>query len=96
MTALRLFVAFAAFFAFNVYAAPPDALPDGGHGSAVAVMDGDSFRLQGVAGDIRMIGIQAPKLPKGRPNFKPWPESADAQRALEALLKNHKIGRAHV
>lgn len=91
MKALRLFLVFAAFFAFKAYAAPPDALPDGGHGSVAAVMDGDSFRVKDVAGDVRMIGIQAPKLPKGRPNFKPWPESADAQRALEALLKNHTV-----
>lgn len=91
MRALRLFLVFAALFAFRAYAAPPDALPDGGHGSVVAVMDGDSFRVKDVAGDIRMVGIQAPKLPKGRPNFKPWPESADAQRALETLLKNHTV-----
>ena len=91
MTYLRVLLLLAALVASTANAAPPDALPDGGHGNVTTVMDGDSFRLQGVAGDVRMIGIQAPKLPKGRPNFKPWPESADAQRALETLLKNHTV-----
>jgi micrococcal nuclease len=77
--------------AFPAYAAPPDILPDGGHGAVTEVMDGDGFKMKGVAEDIRMLGIQAPKLPKGRRNFQPWPESADAQRALDALVKGHAV-----
>lgn len=91
MTALRFVLIFIAFAALRAYAAPPDTLPDGGRGNVVEVMDGDSFRMKGVTGDVRMIGIQAPKLPKGRPGFKPWPESADAQHALDALLRNQTV-----
>ncbi len=87
----RLSAVLLSLWVFAATAAPPDALSDGGHGAVTDVMDGDSFRMNGVAGDIRMVGIQAPKLPKGRPNFRPWPEAGDAQRALEALVKNHTI-----
>ncbi len=73
------------------FAAPPDTLPDGGSGNVKAVMDGDSLRLDGIGVDVRMLAIQAPKLPKGRKGFKAWPEGAGAQAALTALVKDHKV-----
>lgn len=74
-------------------AAPPDALPVGGSGNVVAVMDGDSLRLESGTQDVRLLAIQAPKLPKGkgRTGFTPWPEADGAQAALAALVKGHKV-----
>ena len=80
-----------ALLSAQAFAAPPDALPDGGGGNVVAVMDGDSLRLENTKTDVRMLAIQAPKLPKGRKGFTPWPEGAGAQAALTALVKGHKV-----
>ncbi len=72
-------------------AAPPDALSDGGSGAVAAVMDGDSLRLANGERDVRLLAIQAPKLPKGRKGFAAWPEGAGAQAALAALVKGHSV-----
>jgi endonuclease YncB( thermonuclease family) len=78
-------------FAPNAWAAPPDSLPEGGSGTVAVVMDGDSFRLKNGGADVRMLAIQAPKLPKGRKGFKAWPMSSEAQDALEALMRGHTV-----
>lgn len=82
-----------AFFAIPLlaWAAVPDALPDGGSGTVAVVMDGDSLRLEGGRSDVRLVGLQAPKEPKGRKGFKKWPLADDAKAALEELVKGHKI-----
>ena len=72
-------------------AAPPDALSDGGSGIVATVMDGDSLRLENAKLDVRLLAIQAPKLPKGRKGFAAWPEGAGAQAALAALVKGHSV-----
>lgn len=56
--------------AMPVWAAAPDALPEGRHGKVVTVIDGDTVRLEGIKADVRLVGIQAPKLPLGRKGFK--------------------------
>jgi len=35
---------------------------------------------------VRLVGIQAPKLPLGRPDFEPWPLGAEAKAHLESLV----------
>ncbi len=87
----RLLVLFVLCASFTAHAAPPDTLPEGGHGNVAVVMDGDSLRLEGMNTDVRLLGLQAPKLPKGRRNFKAWPEGEDAKHALESLVKGHAI-----
>lgn len=90
-TTLRLLFLVMLSVAWPSLAAPPDTLPDGGSGTVAIVMDGDSFRLKGIDADVRLLGIQAPKLPKGRAGFKPWPLGDQARAALTALVKSHQV-----
>ena len=65
-------------------AAVAGPLVNSGQGRVVEVVDGDTLFLDdGV--QVRLVGIQAPKLPLGRRNFKTWPLAGEAKRALEAL-----------
>jgi micrococcal nuclease len=77
--------------AWPALAVPLDTLPEGGRGRVADVMDGDSFRLENGRVDVRMLSIQAPKLPKGRPGFKAWPLSDKAQAALATLVQGHSV-----
>ena len=47
------------------------------------VIDGDTVRI-GTCADVRLTGIQAPKLPLGRPGFRAWPL---AERAKAVLIR---------
>lgn len=67
-------------------AVSPADLPEaGGAATVVAVVDGDTVLLAD-GRQVRLVGIQAPKLPLGRPGFKTWPLADAAKRALEDLL----------
>ena len=48
------------------------------------VIDGDTFGLAD-GREVRLTGIQAPKLPLGRPNFTEWPLAREAKQALQDL-----------
>ena len=65
------------------------ALPAGAEEATVkAVVDGDTVVLEipvMEATQVRLVGIQAPKLPLGRKNFPTWPLAAQSKRALEGL-----------
>lgn len=53
-------------------------------GEVRAVIDGDTVALEtGV--EVRLVGIQAPKLALGRPGFKDWPLAAESREALSRL-----------
>jgi micrococcal nuclease len=68
----------------------PKALEAGGEGVVASVIDGDSLTLaDGRA--VRMVGIQSPKLPKGRPNFAEWPFAREAQIALSELVRDRTV-----
>lgn len=72
------------------------ALPAGPALGAVAeaVVDGDTLVLaEAVEGarEVRLVGIQAPKLPLGRPDFQPWPLGEEAKAALEALVRGQVL-----
>ena len=57
-----------------------------------AVIDGDTVVLERPvdgARQVRLVGIQAPKLPLGRPGFEAWPLAAEAKRVLEELVRGH-------
>ncbi len=73
------------------YGAAPDSLPEGGKGIIGAVHDGDTIRLKDGDTDVRLVGIQAPKLPQGRRNPTAWPLADESRGALRALLENHSI-----
>ena len=56
----------------------------------VEVIDGDTVVID-TGAEVRLTGIQAPKLPLGRKNFKAWPLSADAKKALHDILQGKTI-----
>jgi len=63
-----------------------------GGGSAVVrdVVDGDTVVLDD-GRQVRLVGIQAPKLPLGRPNFEKWPLADEAKEALSDLVLGRRV-----
>jgi micrococcal nuclease len=68
----------------------PDALQSGGTARVVAVIDGDTVILDN-GRQVRLVGIQAPKLPLGRPGFAKWPLADEAKSALEGLVLGRRV-----
>ena len=67
-----------------------DNLRDGPAGVVAAVTDGDTLVLDnGLV--VRLIGMQAPKLPLGREDFEAWPLADESKAALEALVAGKRI-----
>ena len=65
-----------------------EAFRPGGEALVNAVADGDTVVLESAvmgANQVRLVGIQAPKLPLGRKNFPTWPLAAKSKKALENL-----------
>ena len=63
--------------------APPEAL-------VREVTDGDTLTLDnGVV--VRLVGIQAPKLPLGRRGFKAWPLADEARKALQDMTQGRTV-----
>lgn len=83
-----------------VIAAPATAEPDptglpaglspGETARVVSVIDGDTVALES-GREVRLVGIQAPKLPLGRRGFRPWPLAKTAKAALERLAKGRRV-----
>lgn len=61
-----------------------------GAGVVREVVDGDTVILED-GREIRLVGIQAPKLPLGRPNFREWPLAREAKAALEEMVKGKRV-----
>jgi len=58
------------------------------------VVDGDTVILDREidgARQVRLVGLQAPKLPLGRKGFKMWPLAPQSKTALEALTLNKRV-----
>jgi endonuclease YncB( thermonuclease family) len=68
----------------------PDELQRGGTAQVVAVIDGDTVILED-AREVRLVGIQAPKLPLGREGFAKWPLADGAKAALEDLILGKRV-----
>ena len=68
----------------------PEDLTFAGQGEAGVVIDGDTLRLAD-GREVRLTGIQAPKLPLGRANFKEWPLAQVAKRELEDLVAGQHL-----
>lgn len=58
------------------------------------VIDGDTVELKGGA-EVRLVGIQAPKLPLGRASVTKWPLADAAKAALEALVRGRDVTLAY-
>ncbi len=73
---------------------PRDGLTDGGAGVAVEVVDGDTLILEdGV--QVRLVGIQAPKLPLGRERVKKWPLADESRDLLTRLAVGRRLTLHH-
>lgn len=70
--------------------AGPEALRDGGTARVTSVVDGDTLVLND-GRRVRLVGLQAPKLPLGRANFKPWPLGLEAKALLESLAQGQDV-----
>ncbi|NKB42762.1 MAG: thermonuclease family protein [Alphaproteobacteria bacterium] len=55
-----------------------------------SVIDGDTLVLDD-GREVRLTGIQAPKLPLGRRNFPSWPLASEAKIALEDLTAGQDV-----
>lgn len=51
----------------------------------MAISDGDTIDLEGGL-TVRLVGIQAPKLPLGREGFETWPLADQARDRIESLV----------
>jgi endonuclease YncB( thermonuclease family) len=71
-------------------ALPEAGLTSLGDGKVASVIDGDTLRLED-GGEVRLVGIQAPKLPLGRPDFPTWPLADEARAALERLAQGQDL-----
>lgn len=63
---------------------PEGVFEAGGQAVVSQVVDGDTVVLSD-GRVVRLVGLQAPKLPLGRAEFRPWPLSAEAKSVLEDL-----------
>ncbi|MGE4218615.1 MAG: thermonuclease family protein [Alphaproteobacteria bacterium] len=68
----------------------PSGLVPGEEAVAVEIVDGDTLRLED-GRQVRLVGLQAPKLPLGRPGFEAWPLADAAKDALAALALNRRL-----
>jgi endonuclease YncB( thermonuclease family) len=67
-----------------------EAMEEGGQARVVEVVDGDTVRLDSGL-EVRLVGIQAPKLALGRRGFIDWPLAAEAKAALAALALGRTV-----
>ncbi len=59
-------------------------------GQAKEIVDGDTLVLED-GRQVRLVGIQAPKLPLGRPDFQTWPLAEEAKDALGAQVLGREL-----
>jgi endonuclease YncB( thermonuclease family) len=86
---LAILVAPASIFAEGTGQVPPE-LVAGERARVVEVIDGDTVLLDD-GWQVRLVGIQAPKLPLGRRNFTQWPLADEARHALEGLVLGAEV-----
>jgi len=69
------------------------AVPPGdarGPFEVVETIDGDTLRLDD-GSQVRLVGIQAPKLPLGREGFVAWPLAPEARAAARAVVHGQQV-----
>jgi micrococcal nuclease len=72
----------------------PDGLVADGSAHVVEIVDGDTVVLDD-GSEVRLVGLQAPKLALGRPDFEDWPLADEAKAALEGLLLDREVTLAY-
>lgn len=93
---MRTFALFLLLMAASgtVAADPLAALQEGETASVIEVIDGDTVVLDRAidgATQVRLVGLQAPKLPLGRKNFPVWPLAEASKNALESLVLDRQV-----
>lgn len=87
---LLVLVGILALSVTGALAAGCDALVQGPSGRVVAVSDGDTITLDsGLV--VRLVGIQAPKLPLGRAGFVAWPLGEESRTHLVDLVMDRTV-----
>ena len=71
-----------------------EGLRPGPKGTVTSVTDGDTVLLDNGL-TVRLIGMQAPKLPLGREDFPTWPKADEAKARLEALVLGKSVEIRH-
>ncbi len=75
-------------------AKPLAGLTPGGDGVVESVVDGDTLVLaKGLT--VRLVGIQAPKLPLGRPHIRIQPLAEKAKARLEQMTLGRRVALAY-
>ena len=69
---------------------PQEALVLRPGGKVVEIVDGDTVILQD-GRQVRLVGLQAPKLPLGRENFQAWPLAEEAKQALSDMVLGEEV-----
>ena len=72
----------------------PDGLQAGADAIVASVVDGDTVVLKSPidgAAQVRLVGLQAPKLPLGRKNFPVWPLAPQSKQALEDIALGRQV-----
>lgn len=87
---LLLLLALAPLPAWAFAVLPPRAPKPTSSATVIEVTDGDTLVLSDKA-TVRLVGIQAPKLPLDRPGFKEWPLAKESKRALEDLTLHRTL-----
>lgn len=72
----------------------PVALTSGDTAGVREIVDGDTLILDD-GRPVRLVGIQAPKLPLGRKGFKPWPLAEESKAALRDLALGRELTLAY-
>ena len=95
MRILALFSAVPALAWIGVAMAAGPSLPAadlraGERARVAAVVDGDTVVLT-TGRQVRLVGLQAPKLPLGRVGFAAWPLAEEARAALDQILSGRDV-----
>lgn len=74
----------------SAYAQSCATLEAGPSGRVVSISDGDTFDLDSGL-TVRLVGIQAPKLPLGRAGFEAWPMGDEARDLITQLTLGETV-----
>lgn len=69
---------------------PVENLTPGGKAVVKTIIDGDTLTLDD-GRVVRLVGVQAPKLPLGRPQFEAWPLADEAKSHLLGLAQEQTV-----
>lgn len=105
MTGVLRMAAAGVLLAASLALAAPAGLEPGGKGAVRQIIDGDTLVVEmtettaatpegigtGTRIQIRLVGIQAPKLPLGREGFTAWPLAEESKDALAGLAEGKTL-----